>query len=64
VTLASQTEIVELNYDLIDRYMPADSKNELPLTKYIYLGSDIGSILNTANLEKLFNEFYKHTSEQ
>jgi hypothetical protein len=56
MTLASKTELVELSYDLIDRYMPTDSKNELPLTKYIYLGSDF-MIPTTANLEKLFNEF-------
>jgi hypothetical protein len=62
VTLVSKNELVELSYDLIDRYMPADSKNELPLTKYIYLGSDI-LFPTTANLEKLFNELYKHTSE-
>jgi hypothetical protein len=35
ITLASKTELVELSFDLIDRYMPADSKNELPLAKYI-----------------------------
>jgi hypothetical protein len=50
VTLASKTELVELTFDLIDRYMPADSKNELPLTKYIQLGSDIGSTPTTASL--------------
>jgi hypothetical protein len=35
VTLALKTELIELTFDLIDRYVPVDSKNELPLIKYI-----------------------------
>jgi hypothetical protein len=56
VTLTSKTELVELSYDLIGRYTPVDSKKELPLIKYIYLGSDI-LFPTTAKLEKIFNEF-------